>query len=180
MAVTRTLIDGGAGLSVLSVEAFNLLCIPLERLQPSRPFSGVGGGSSSSLGQIRLPVTFGTYDNFRTELVDFGIAIIGLPYNAILGYPALAQFMAATHPAYNLMKIPGSSGVLTVHGDTGDALRVVKLAFKTAASAQPADSETPSPRGMHPPRRKSCSPKTRQKPSRYPSMRMGPPKPLSP
>ena len=71
VAVTRTLIDGGAGLSVLSVEAFNLLCIPLERLQPSRPFSGVGGRSSGSLGQIRLPVTFGTYDNFRTELIDF-------------------------------------------------------------------------------------------------------------
>ena len=50
VAVTRTLIDGGAGLNVLSVEAFNLLCIPLERLQPSRPFSGVGGKSSSSLG----------------------------------------------------------------------------------------------------------------------------------
>ena len=79
MAVTRTLIDGSAGLSVLSVEAFNLLCIPLERLQPSRPFSGVGGGSSSSLGQIRLPITFGTYNNFRTELVDFNIAPIGLP-----------------------------------------------------------------------------------------------------
>ena len=74
VAVTRTLIDGGAGLSVLSVEAFDLLRISLERLQPSRPFSGVGGGSSSSLGQIRLPVTFGTYRNFRTELVDFDIA----------------------------------------------------------------------------------------------------------
>ena len=99
MAVTRTLIDGGAGLNVLSVEAFSLLHVPLERLQPSRPFSGVGGCSTGSLGQIRLPMTFGTHDNFRTELVDFDNAPIGLPYNAILGYPALAQFMAATHPA---------------------------------------------------------------------------------
>src|SRR3954470_10880139 len=79
VAVTRTLVDGGAGLSVLSVEAFNLLCIPRERLQPSRSFSGVGGGSSDSLGQIRLQVTLGTYDNFRTEMVDFDIAPIGLP-----------------------------------------------------------------------------------------------------
>src|SRR3954464_2220592 len=133
--VTRTLVDGGVGLSVLLVETFNLLCIPRERLWPSRSFSGVGGGSSDSLGQIRLPVTFGTYDNFRTEMVNFDIAPIGLPYNAILGYPALAQFMAATHPAYNLMKMPGSHGTLTMHGDTGDALRVLKLAFKTAASA---------------------------------------------
>ena len=107
VAVTRTLIDGGAGLSVLSVEAFNLLCIHLERLQPSRPFPGVGGRSSGSLGQIRLPVTFGTYDNFRTELVDFDIAPIGLPYNAILGYPALAKFMAVTHHGYNVLKMPG-------------------------------------------------------------------------
>ena len=135
VAVTRTLIDGGAGLNVLSVETFDLLRIPRGQLRPSQPFMGIGGGSSSSLGQIRLPVTFGTYDNFRTELVDFDIAPIGLPYNAILGYPALAQFMAATHPTYNLMKMPGSSGVLTVHGDTGDALRVLKLAFKMAAAA---------------------------------------------
>ena len=32
VAVTRTLIDGGAGLNVLSVEAFSLLHVPLERL----------------------------------------------------------------------------------------------------------------------------------------------------
>ena len=88
------------------------------------------------------------------ELVDFDITPIGLPYNAILGYPALAQFMAATHPAYNFMKMPGSSGVLTVHGDTGDMLRVLKLAFKMAASAQPADSETPEPKGAAPAKKK--------------------------
>ena len=67
-------------------------------------------------------MTFGTCDNFRTELIDFDIAPIGLPYNAILDYPALARFMAETHPAYNLMKMPGSSGILTVPGDVRDAL----------------------------------------------------------
>ena len=91
VAITRTLIDGRAGLSVLSVEAFSLLHVPLEQLHPSRPFSGVGVGSTASLGQIRLSVTFSTYDNFRTKLIDFDIAPIGLPYNAILGYPALAR-----------------------------------------------------------------------------------------
>ena len=105
VAVTKTLIDGSAGLNLLSVEAFSLLHVPLERLSLSKPFSGVGGGTARSLGQIRLPVTFGTRDNNRTELVEFDIARIGLPYNAILGYPALAQFMAATHPAYNLMTL---------------------------------------------------------------------------
>src|SRR3954470_17378036 len=88
------------------------------------------------------------------DMVDFDIAPIGLPYNAILGYPALAQFMAVTHPTYNLMKMPGSSGVLTVHGYTGDALRVLKLAFKTTASVQPADSGTPEPKGAAPAKKK--------------------------
>ena len=80
-------------------------------------------------------MTSGTHNNFCTELVNFDIACIGLPYNAILGYPALAQFMGVTHPAYNLMKMPGSSSTLTVAGDTKDALQALKLALKTAAAA---------------------------------------------
>ena len=98
--VTKTLIDGGAGLNVLSVEAFGLLHLPHGRLRSTKPFSGAIDGSTCPLGQIHLPVTFGTRDNYRTELMDFDIARIDLPYNAILGYPALAKFMAATHPAY--------------------------------------------------------------------------------
>ena len=50
--------------------------------------------------------------------------------------------------------MPGSSGVLTVHGDTGDALWVLKIAFKTAVSAQPADLETPEPKGAAPAKKK--------------------------
>ena len=63
VAIAKTLIDGVASLNVLSVEAFSLLHVPLERLRLSKPFSGVGGGTAHSLGQIRLPVTFGTHDN---------------------------------------------------------------------------------------------------------------------
>ena len=86
-------------------------------------------------------MTFGTYDDFRTELIDFDITPIGLPYNAILGYLALARFMAATHPAYNLMKMPGSSGVLTMSGDTRDALQVLQLVFRAVAVAQPTGTD---------------------------------------
>ena len=50
VAVTKTLIDGGAGLNMLSAEAFSLLHVPLQRLRPSKPFFGVGGGSTSPLG----------------------------------------------------------------------------------------------------------------------------------
>ena len=37
--VTKTLIDGGAWLNVLSVETFNSLQVPYDQLQPIKPFS---------------------------------------------------------------------------------------------------------------------------------------------
>ena len=46
--------------------------------------------------------------------------------------------MAATHPAYNLMKMPGSKVILTIQGDNKEVVMALRLAFKTAASAQPA------------------------------------------
>ena len=58
-------------------------------------------------GLVIIEAWFGKRDNYRTELIDFDITHIGLPYNAILGYPALAKLMAATHPSYNLMKMSG-------------------------------------------------------------------------
>ena len=57
--VTKTLINGGAGLNVLSVETFDSLQVPYDQLQPAKPFSGVTDGSTTPIGQIRLPVTFG-------------------------------------------------------------------------------------------------------------------------
>ena len=57
--VTKTLIDGGAGLNVLSVDTFDNLQVPYEQLQPTKPFSGVTNGSTTLIGQVCLPVTFG-------------------------------------------------------------------------------------------------------------------------
>ena len=109
--VTKTLIDGGAGLNVMSVETFDSLQVPYDQLQPTKPFSGVTDGSTIPIGQVRHPVTFGQRDNYRTELIDFDVAHIRLPYNAILGYPALAKFMAVTHHGYNVLKMPGSGRI---------------------------------------------------------------------
>ena len=51
--------------------------------------------------------------------------------------------MAATHPAYNHMKMLGSKDVLTVVGDTKEALAALKLTLKTVMVARPADEATP-------------------------------------
>src|SRR3954469_11804532 len=131
--VTRTLIDGGAGLNVLSLETFDNLQVPYDQLQPTKPFSGVTDGSMIPIGQVCLPVTFGTPSNYRAELIDFDVAHIRLTYNAILGYPALAKFMDVTHHGYNVLKMPGSGGVITVPCEEKDAVCSLERAFQAAS-----------------------------------------------
>ena len=94
-------------------------------------------GSTLPIGQIRLPVTFSKRDNYRTELIDFDVAHIHLPYNAILGYPALANFMAVTHHGYNVLKMPGSCGVITVACEEKDAMCSLERAYQAAAAEDP-------------------------------------------
>nr|CAE02097.1 OSJNBa0020I02.4 [Oryza sativa Japonica Group] len=86
--------DGGAALNILSPAAFDAIKAPGMVLRPSQPIIGVTPGHTWPLGHIDLPVTFGGSANFRTERVDFDVADLSLPYNAVLGRPALVKFMA--------------------------------------------------------------------------------------
>ena len=94
--------------------------------------------STTPIGQVHFPVSFGQRDNYHTELVDFDVAHIRLPYNAILGYPALAKFMAVTHHGYNILKMPGSGGIITVPCKERDAVCSLERASKLQQSATPA------------------------------------------
>jgi hypothetical protein len=141
VAVNRTLIDGGAGLNIISVEIFEKMQVPYHRLMPTPPFFGVTEGSTMPIGQVSRPVTFGTRDNYRTESLDFDVAYIALPYNAILGYPALARFMAATHHGFDVLKILGANSMITVHCNEKDALRSVEHVYREATTMFPADED---------------------------------------
>ena len=101
-------------------------------------------GSTTPIGQVRLPVTFGERKNYRTELIDFDIAHIRLPYNAILGYPALAKFMVVTHHGYNVLKMTGSGGIIMVPCEERDAVCSLERAFQAAAINDP-DSRSEGP-----------------------------------
>ena len=46
-------------------------------------------------------------------MITFDVIGTKLPYNAILGQPALIKFMAADHHAYRSMKILGPIGAVT-------------------------------------------------------------------
>jgi hypothetical protein len=75
----HVLIDGGAGLSVISYAAFKHLQILESKLAPSRPFSGVRPNPIYPVGAISLPVTFGTEENFRTENVQLKLRRLASP-----------------------------------------------------------------------------------------------------
>jgi hypothetical protein len=71
--------------------------------------------------------------SYRTKHIDFDVAYINLPYNAVLGYPALAQFMAATRHAYNVFKMLGAGGdIITIHCDERDAALTLEPEVKRA------------------------------------------------
>ena len=91
----------------------------MSLLTPSKaPFYGiVPGNSSTPIGSVTLPVTFGAEQNFRTEYIKFEVADFESSCHAILGRPALAKFMAVPHYVYLLLKMPGNTGVLYLRGD---------------------------------------------------------------
>jgi hypothetical protein len=153
MRLHHVLIDGGAGLNVISYAAFKQLQIPGSRLGPSRPFSEVGPQPVYPLGSITLPVTFRTEENFRTENVLFDVAEVNLPFNTIIGRPTLYRFMAIAHYGYLVLKMPSSAGVLIVRGDRAAALAAVeKLHALAAEVARPEDGgRNPSTSGTKAP-----------------------------
>ena len=100
------LVDGGAGLNLISPAVISKLQIAEEELEVTGTFQGFNPSMSHPKGKITLPVTFGGRD-YRTEKIVFDIIDLPLPYNGILGCPALAKFMASSHYAYNTLKMPG-------------------------------------------------------------------------
>jgi hypothetical protein len=104
-------------------------------------------------GSIALPVTFGTEENFCTENVVFDVAEVNLPFNAIIGRPALYRFMAITHYGYLVLKMPSPAGVLTVQGDRAAALAAIeRLHALVAETARPDDGgRNPSTSGTKAP-----------------------------
>ena len=127
--VGRTLVDSEAGLNLLSPGVFCRMQIEERKLTPSAPFYGVTDGKTVPVGQIELPVTFGGRENFRTQNITFDVVHLDLPYNAILGCPALAKFMAMVHYSYNTLKLPGPAGVISIKADVKGSLHCTERLY---------------------------------------------------
>jgi hypothetical protein len=113
---SKVLMDGGSSLNILYAHMLRPLGIGLDQLRPSTtPFHGVAPGKPvQPLGQIDLPVWFGTPDNYRKETLTFEVVGFRGAYHAILGRPCYAKFMAVPNYTYLKMKMPGPNDVITV------------------------------------------------------------------
>jgi hypothetical protein len=146
------LINGGVALNLISLVAFKKLQILMGKLQPSRPFSGVGTVSVMPRGCISLSITFGMSENFHTESVLFVIAEVSLLFNAILGRPALYQFIAVAHYRYLVLKMPSPDGAPKILGDRDaracalEKLQTLVVAREAVAEPGGQDPAPPSSR----------------------------------
>ena len=118
--------------------------IPDGDLEETGTFQGVNPGRSQPKGKVTLPVTFGGELNYRTERIIFDVAEIPLPYNGILGRPALAKFMVASHYAYNTLKMPVPITIITVPSYKKDALIYTDQLYRKVVAAAAAKALAPA------------------------------------
>jgi hypothetical protein len=113
---SKVLMDGGSSLNILYAHTLRLMGIGLDQLRPSMTsFHGVAPGKRiQPLGQIDLPIWFGTLDNFRKETLTFKVVGFRGVYHAILRWPCYAKFMAVPNYTFLKMKMPGPKGVIIV------------------------------------------------------------------
>jgi len=108
--------DGGSSLNIMYAPTLELMGISTNELRPNTSsFHGVAPGKRvQPLGQIDLPVCFGTPANFRREVLTFEVVGFKGAYHAILGRPCYAKFMAIPNYTYLKLKIPGPNEIITV------------------------------------------------------------------
>jgi hypothetical protein len=113
---SKVLMDGGSSLNILYTHTLHLLGVGLDQLRPSTTsFHGVAPDRRvQPLGQIDLPVWFGTPANFRKETLTFEVVGFRGAYHAILGRLCYTKFMEVWNYTYLKMKMSGPNGVLTV------------------------------------------------------------------
>jgi hypothetical protein len=59
-------------------------------------------------------------------------------YNAIIGRPGLAKFMAIPHYTYMILKMPGPQGIITVYADFQGAAECFRVAIQAALTTKPS------------------------------------------
>jgi hypothetical protein len=116
MRLTKVLMDGDSSLNIIYAETLRLLQINLSSIRAgAAPFHGIIPDKRvQPLGQLDLPVCFGTPSNFRKETLMFEVVGFRGTYHTVLGRPCYAKFMVVPNYTYLKLKMSGPNGVITV------------------------------------------------------------------
>jgi hypothetical protein len=138
--VKKVLVDGGSSINISFPQTLQALGIKLKDLTESdTPFFGIVPAEGEyPLGHIYMSITFGTIENYKTEFLRFEVARFDYGYNAIIGRPGLAKFMAIPHYPYMILKMPGPQGIITVHADFQGAAECFRGAIQTTLTGGPS------------------------------------------
>ncbi|XP_039787169.1 uncharacterized protein LOC120653507 [Panicum virgatum] len=134
--------DGGSSLNILYIDTLDAMGILRACLRAFLfPFYGILPGMKAyPLGNLDLPVTFGSRTNYRTKTLSFEVVDWKGTYNTILGRPAYAKIMAVPNYTYLKLKLPGPNGVINMSGSFEQAYISSRehfdLATTTANSAE--------------------------------------------
>jgi hypothetical protein len=114
--LTKVLMDGGSSLNIIYAETLGLLHVDPSSIRAgAAPFHEIIPGKRvQPLGQLDLPVYFGTPSNFWRETLTFEVVRFRGTYHAVLGRPCYAKFMAVPNYTYLKLKMSGPNGVITV------------------------------------------------------------------
>jgi hypothetical protein len=114
--LTKVLMDRDNSLNIIYAETLGLLEIDLSTIWAgAAPFHGIILGKRvQPLGQLDLPVCFGTPSNLCRETLTFEVVGFRGTYHTVLGRPCYAKFMAIPNYTYLKLKMPGPNGVITV------------------------------------------------------------------
>jgi hypothetical protein len=114
--LTKVLMDGGSNLNIIYIDTLGLLQIDLSSIRAGvAPFHGIIPRKRvQPLGQLDLPVCFGTPSNFQKETLTFEVVGFRGTYHAVLGRPCYAKFMVVPNYTYLKLKMSGPNEVITV------------------------------------------------------------------
>jgi hypothetical protein len=137
--VKKVLVDGGSSINVTFPRTLQALGVAVEDLTESdTPFFGIVPTEGEyPLRHIYLYVTFGILENYRTEFLRFEVARFDYGYNAIIGRPGLAKFMAIPLYPYMILKMPGPQGIITMRVDFQGITECFRGDIQTALAAGP-------------------------------------------
>jgi hypothetical protein len=130
--VKKVLVDGGNSINITFPRTLQALGVTIDDLTESdTPFFGIIPIKGEyPLGHIYMSITFGTPENYRTEFLRFEVARFDCRYNAIIGRPGLAKFMAIPHYLYMILKMSGPQGVITVRATSKAPQNAFEVPFR--------------------------------------------------